>query len=159
MADPPVVTLLVTVTVLVVWSVLAGARVRARVLSALATWTRADSLQVATVRAGVVQLVGLVVMSSWVLLAWFLGALAGATAVTRAMLLLAAAVLGPLWWAQGGVLPGAEPTRRALERAGVPVEQAPTVAGIAAWGSLVAAVGLVSTGAPSLWVDAGPALP
>lgn len=155
MPEQPGITLLLALTALVAWSVAAGERIRPAVLRRFAGWAGADRLQVAMVRAAMVQLVGLVLMSTWCMLAWLLGGLTGWTTLTRLMVLLAGVVLGPVWWAQGRVVPGAEPTGRVLARLGIPAEHAPTVAGIAGWGSLVGVLGLISIGAPSLWLEAG----
>lgn len=152
LVDQPGLVLLLSVTALVVWSAAVGERLRPAVLARVAGWARADRLQVATVRAGAVQLVGLMVMSSWCLVAWLLGGATGWSALTQGMVAVAGVVLGPLWWAQGRFAPGGAPTRTALERLGIPADHAPTVAGISGWGSLAGALGLLSIGGPSLWL-------
>lgn len=152
LADQPGLMLLLAVTALVVWSAVVGERLRPAVLARVAGWARADRLQVATVRVGAVQLAGLMAMSSWCLVAWLLGGATGWSALTQGMVAVAGVVLGPLWWAQGRVAPGGEPTRTVLERNGIPPDHAPTVAGVCGWSSLAGALGLLSIGAPSLWL-------
>lgn len=155
MPDAPLTTLALVVLGLAAWSTVVGERVRPVVLQRLAAWAAAPTLQLTMLRAAAVELAGLMVLSAWSLTAWVLGGVLGSVLPTRALLLAAAATLGPLWWAQARVRPGVETTAASLEALGLSAVQARTVAALALLGSAASVLVLLSVGAPSLWSPDG----